>query len=218
MNQAPIGILGGTFDPIHHGHLRLAREALEQCHLAAVRFIPSGSPPHRSVPYASPQQRLDMVGLALQGNPGFVLDEHEIYRTDPCYTVNTLTALRAELGGQQPLCLLMGGDAFLFLHTWHEWEKLFSLAHIVVVQRAGRPLGNAINEAAPALRDEYQTRLAPSPRVLHDAPAGAILALDMPLLAISATDIRARCAANKNIHALLPDAVADYISSHKLYT
>ena len=218
MNQLPIGILGGTFDPIHNGHLRLAQEALEQCPLAAVRFIPSGSPPHRTTPIASPQQRLDMVRLALQHNPGFVLDEREIHRTDPCYTVDTLAALRAELDIQQPLCLLMGGDAFLLLHTWHEWKKIFSLAHVVVVQRTGRPLGNALNDADPALRHEYQTRLAPAASVLYGAPAGAILVLDMPLLEISATDLRARCAAKKNIHALLPDAVADYIQTHQPYT
>jgi len=214
----PIGILGGTFDPIHNGHLRLAQEALEQCKLAAVRFIPGGTPPHRDAPHASAQQRLDMARLALQGNPAFVLDEREIHRTDPCYTVDTLTALRAELGAQQPLCLLMGGDAFLMLHTWHEWERLFGLAHIIVMQRAGgRPLGNAINEADAALRSEYHARLAPSPRLLHESPAGAILVADMPALEISATGIRERCAEGKSIRYLLPDAVADYIQSHKLY-
>ncbi len=109
MSLAPIGILGGTFDPIHHGHLRLAQEALEQCGLAEVRFIPGGTPPHRNAPHASAQQRLDMVRLAVQGNAAFVADEREINRSDPCYTVDTLTALRAELGAQRPLCLLMGG-------------------------------------------------------------------------------------------------------------
>ncbi|MDE2309992.1 MAG: nicotinate-nucleotide adenylyltransferase [Betaproteobacteria bacterium] len=218
MSIAPIGILGGTFDPIHNGHLRLAQEALEQCNLAAVRFIPCGTPPHRDAPYASAQQRLDMVRLAVQDNPTFVLDKREIHRTDPCYTVDTLTALRAELGAQQPLCLLMGGDAFLLLHTWHEWKKLFGLAHIVVMQRAGgRPLGNAMNEADVALRNAYQTRLAPSPQLLHESPAGAILVADMPALEISATGIRARNARGRNIHYLLPDAVADYIQIHELY-
>ena len=218
MSTAPLGILGGTFDPIHYGHLRLAQEALEQCNLAAVRFIPGGTPPHRDAPHASAQQRLDMVRLAVQGNPAFVLDEREIYRTDPCYTVDTLTALRAELGAQQPLCLLMGGDAFLLLHTWHEWKQLFELAHIVVMQRAGgHPLGNAMNEADAALRNEYHARLAPAPRVLHESPAGAILVMDMPALEISATGIRARNARGRNIHYLLPDAVADYIQTHELY-
>lgn len=214
----PIGILGGTFDPIHNGHLRLAQEALEQCNLAAVRFIPGGTPPHRNAPYASAQQRLDMVRLALQGNPAFSLDKREIHRTDPCYTADTLTALRAELGAQQPLCLLMGGDAFLLLHTWHEWKQLFELVHIVVMQRAGgHPLGNAINKADAALRNEYYARLAPAPRLLHDAPAGAILVVNMPALEISATDIRRRCAEDKSIRYLLPDAVADHIQLNQLY-
>jgi nicotinate-nucleotide adenylyltransferase len=218
VNIAPIGILGGTFDPIHHGHLRLAQEALEQCGLAAVHFIPSGTPPHRNAPHADAQQRLDMVRLALNGNPAFILDEREVHRTDPCYTVGTLTELRAEFGANRPLCLLMGGDAFLMLHTWHEWERLFELAHIVVMQRAGgRPLGNAINEADAALRSEYHARLAPAPRALRDLPAGKILVADMPALEISATDIRRRCSEKKDIRFLLPDAVANYIQSHHLY-
>jgi nicotinate-nucleotide adenylyltransferase len=217
VNQRPIGILGGTFDPIHNGHLRLAQEAMEQCNLAAVRFIPTGTPPHRGAPHADARQRLDMVRLALQGNPDFVLDEREIHRTDPCYTADTLTALRAELGMQQPLCLLLGGDAFLQLHTWHEWKKLFGLAHIVAMQRAGCPLGNAMNEADATLRAEYQARLAPAPRALHESPAGAILVADMPVLEISATDIRKRCSAQRSIRYLLPDAVSDYIHSCNLY-
>ena len=215
---APIGILGGTFDPIHNGHLRLAQEALEQCNLASVRFIPSGAPPHRNAPHASAQQRLDMVCLALQGNSSFMLDEREIHRTDPCYTVHTLTALRTELDAQQPLCLLLGGDAFLLLHTWHEWKQLFELAHIVVMQRAGgSPLGNAMNEADTFLRNEYHARLAPAPRVLHESPAGAILVADMPALEISATDIRRRRAEGRSMRYMLPDAVANYIQSHQLY-
>ena len=219
MSIVPIGILGGTFDPVHHGHLRLAQEALEQCNLAAVHFIPSGTPPHRDGPHASAQQRLDMVRLALYRNPAFILNECEVHRTDPCYTVDTLTLLRTEFGAQRPLCLLMGGDAFPKLHTWHEWKHLFELAHIVVMQRAGeRPLGNAINQADDALRSEYHARLAPAPGALRDSPAGAILVADMPALEISATDIRRRCSEKKDIRYLLPDAVANYIQSHNLYT
>lgn len=219
MSTAPIGILGGTFDPIHNGHLRLAQEALEQCGLAAVHFIPSGTPPHRDAPHASAQQRLDMVRLALQGNSAFILDEREVHRTAPCYTVDALTELRTELGVNRPLCLLMGGDAFLMLHTWHKWKHLFELAHIVVMQRAGgRPLGNAVNEADAALRSEYHARLAPGPRALRDAPAGGILVVAMPALEISATDIRRRCSEEKSTRYLLPGAVSRYIQSHHLYT
>ncbi|MFA6903100.1 MAG: nicotinate-nucleotide adenylyltransferase [Gallionellaceae bacterium] len=214
---APIGILGGTFDPIHYGHLRLAQEAFEQCSLGSVRFVPSGTPPHRTKPHASAEQRLQMVRLALQGQSDFVVDEREVRRTDPCYSVDTFGALRAELGSQQPLCLLLGSDAFLQLHTWHRWQQLFELAHIVVMQRPGRPLGNAILMADEALRQQYQTRLAPAPRLLHESASGLIVVLDMPQLEISATDIRNRAAQNKNLRYLLPDAVAHYIHSNKLY-
>ncbi len=215
---APVGILGGTFDPIHYGHLRLGQEALEQCGLAEVHFIPAGTPPHRNAPHADARHRLAMARLALQGNPDFVLDEREISLNTPCYTVNTLAALRAELGEQQPLCLLMGGDAFLQLHTWHEWKRLFVLAHIVVVQRAGgQPLGNAMNQADAELLQEYRARLAPGASALHEAAAGSILVIDMPALEISATGIRSRCADGRSIRYLLPDAVAEYIHTHELY-
>jgi len=216
-SSAPIGILGGTFDPIHYGHLRLAQEALEQCRLSAVRFVPSGTPPHRAPPLASSAQRLQMVQLAIQGQAGFVVDEREVGRTDKCYSVDTFGALRAELGATQPLCLLLGSDAFLQLHTWHQWEQLFELTHIVVMQRPGRPVGNAMAQADENLRQQYQNRLAPSPQLLHESASGLVVVLDMPQLDISATDIRSRAAQNKNLRYLLPDTVAQYIQINKLY-
>lgn len=218
MGIAPIGILGGTFDPIHNGHLRLAQEALEQCRMQQVRFIPNGTPPHRTPPVASAEARMDMVRTALHGHHEFSVDVREVYRTDPCYSVDTLTSLREEFGSEQPLCLLLGSDAFLNLHTWHEWRRVFDLAHIVVMQRPGRPLGNAMETADDALKEEYRARLAPAPRRLHESASGAIVALDMPLLDISATDIRRRCAEHKNIRYLTPDGVAHYIYSQKTYT
>jgi nicotinate-nucleotide adenylyltransferase len=218
VSTAPIGILGGTFDPIHHGHLRIAQEALEQCKLAQVRFIPCGTPPHRAAPRAPAQARWEMVRLALSGHPDFLVDVHEVFRDDPCYTVDTLTALRAELGAEQPLCLILGGDAFLQLHTWHEWKRLFELAHIVVLQRAGsQPLGNAMANADSALQAEYRARLAPGAQALHETPAGAIFVADMRVLEISATDIRRRCADGKSIRYLVPDTVANYIDTNQLY-
>ena len=218
MNRAPIGILGGTFDPIHHGHLRLAQEALEQCRLQQVRFIPSGTPPHRAAPLAPPTARLEMARLALHGHHEFLVDAHEVYRTDPCYTVDTLGSLRNELGTEQPLCLLLGSDAFLQLHTWHEWRRLFDLAHIVVMQRPGQPLGNAMANADAELQAEYRSRLAPSPLRLHETPSGAIVALEMPQLDISATDIRRRCSENKSIRYLVTDSVFHYIQSNQTYS
>jgi nicotinate-nucleotide adenylyltransferase len=218
MSAAPIGILGGTFDPIHHGHLRIAQEALEQCALKQVRFVPCGTPPHRAAPHASAKARWEMVRLALNGHPDFLVDVREVFRTDPCYTVDTLTALRAELGEQQPLCLIVGGDAFLQLHTWHEWRRLFALAHIVVLQRAGGlPLGNAMQKADAALQTEYQARLAPGAAALQESPAGAIFVADMPALEISSTDIRRRCADGKSVRYLVPEVVANYINTNSLY-
>ena len=218
MSTAPIGILGGTFDPIHNGHLRIAQEALEQCDLEQVRFVPCGTPPHRAAPQAAAKARWEMVRLALNGHPDFLVDVHEIFRTDPCYTVDTLTALRLEFGAQQPLCLILGGDAFLQLHTWHEWRRLFVLAHIVVLQRAGGPpLGNAMNNADAALQTEYRSRLVPAATELHAAPGGAIFVADMPALEISSTDIRHRCTEERSIRYLLPDVVANYINTNSLY-
>ncbi len=218
MNPGPIGLLGGTFDPIHHGHLRIAQEALEQCNLSQIRFIPSGTPPHRAAPMAPAEARWDMVCLAVRNHPGFVADGREVSRTGPCYTVDTLGEIRTEMGETQPLCLIVGGDAFLQLHTWHEWKRLFELAHIVVLQRAGGlPLGNAMLNADPALQYEYRKRLAPGALALQESSAGAIFVADMPALEISATDIRRRCARGRDVHYLLPDAVADYIHTHELY-
>ncbi|GAB1231907.1 nicotinate-nucleotide adenylyltransferase [Ferrigenium sp. UT5] len=218
MGSAPIGILGGTFDPVHHGHLRIAQEALEQCGLARICFVPSGTPPHRTAPCASAQARWEMVRLAIAGHPEFQVDVREVFRSDPCYTVDTLTSLRAELGLAQPLCLILGGDAFLQLHTWHDWRQLFALAHIVVLQRAGgQPLGNAMAQADAALQAEYRARLAPGALALHEAPAGRIFVADMPALDISATDIRRRCAEKKSLRSLVPDAVVHYIHTHSLY-
>jgi nicotinate-nucleotide adenylyltransferase len=209
--------LGGTFDPIHHAHLRLAQEVLEQCGMSKVLLIPSGTPPHRAPPHVGAAHRLEMVRLAVRGNSALVVDGRESPRRDPCYTVDTLRELRAELGEHQPLCLLLGGDAFQLLNTWHEWRQLFELAHLVVMQRAGVPLGNAMNRADPALLAEYHARLAPSSLALSESPAGTIVVVDMPPLDISATDIRRRCAADKSIRYLVPDAVADYIKTNRLY-
>jgi nicotinate-nucleotide adenylyltransferase len=215
---APIGILGGTFDPIHHGHLRIAQEALEQCTLKQIRFVPSGTPPHRAAPLASAKARWEMVRLALNGHPDFLVDVHEVFRTDPCYSVDTLSALRAELGAQQPLCLILGGDAFLQLHTWREWKRLFELAHIVIFQRAGElPLGNAMLKADAALQTEYQARVAPGASALHETPNGRIFVADMPALEISSTDIRRRCADGKSVRYLVPDAVVNHINTQSLY-
>ncbi|MBY0576601.1 MAG: nicotinate-nucleotide adenylyltransferase [Gallionellaceae bacterium] len=217
MNNQPIGIIGGTFDPIHYGHLRLAEEMRELANLRQIRFIPTGTPPHRAAPQVSATHRSAMVQLAIADQPAFVLDEREVRRATPCYTVDTLRELRAELGAVQPLCLLMGGDAFLQLHTWHEWEQLFELAHIVVGYRPGFTLEERIHDAPGQLRDHYQRRLCTAD-ALSQQPSGGIVELPIPKLEISATDIRRRVAQHRTIRYLLPNAVADYIHQHHLYT
>jgi nicotinate-nucleotide adenylyltransferase len=216
VNNKAIGILGGTFDPIHYGHLRLAEEMLELANLNQIRIIPAGTPPHRDAPQVSAQHRSAMVRLAIADQPAFVLDAREVERVGKCYTVDTLRELRAELGTDQPLCLLMGGDAFFQLDTWHEWEHLFGLAHIVVGYRPGFTLEDLIHTAAPELRRHYQQRLCTAD-VLSQQPAGGIAELAIPKLEISATLIRSRVAENRSIRYLLPNAVADYIHQHHLY-
>jgi nicotinate-nucleotide adenylyltransferase len=217
MSLAPIGILGGTFDPIHFGHLRLAEEMLELAGLVQIRFIPTGTPPHRDSPQVSAQQRSAMVKLAIADQPAFVLDEREVKRDRLCYTVDTLGELRAELGATQPLCLLMGGDAFLQLHTWHEWERLFELAHIVVGYRPGYTLDERIEVAPEALRKHYRERLC-TVESMAQHPCGGVAELAIPKLEISATDIRRRVAEGRTIRYLLPDAVENYIHQHQLYS
>lgn len=216
MQQKPIGILGGTFDPIHYGHLRLAEEMLELAGLQQISFIPAGNPPHRDTPQVTARDRSAMVQLAIADQPGFVLDEREVKRTEQCFTVHTLRELRAELGEQQPLCLLMGGDAFLQLHTWHEWEEILDLAHIVVGYRPGFTLEERIHSATPELRKHYQTRLCDVSHLSCHA-AGGIAELAIPKLEISATLIRSRVAEKRTIRYLLPATVADYIYQHHLY-
>lgn len=157
-----------------------------------------------------------MVQLAITDQPAFVLDEREVSRTTPCFTVDTLRELREELGAVQPICLLMGGDAFLQLHTWHEWEQLFELAHIVVGYRPNFTIVERIHAAPAALRNHYQQRLC-SADALSLQPCGGVAELAIPKLEISSTVIRSRVAEDQTIRYLLPNVVAEYIHQHHLY-
>ncbi len=210
----PVGILGGTFDPIHYGHLRLAEEMLELARLEQIRFIPAGNPPHRNSPGVSAQHRCEMVKLAIADRPAFLLDEREVRKQDKCYTVDTLKELRGELGNEQPICLLMGIDAFLQLHTWHEWERILDLAHIAVGYRPGFAFDTRSME--PTLHEQYQRRLCSVDR-LAEKPSGGIIELSIPRLEISATMIRERISESRSIRYLLPEPVATYIHQHNLY-
>ena len=186
--------------------------------LAQVRFIPTGDPWHRARPRTPAAQRLDMVRLACVGNPLFVVDEREVASNSPGYTVDTLTALRAELGARQSLCLLLGTDAFLGLETWHRWQELFGLAHIVVARRPGfAPLHESAS-MTPALRGEFSARCTEQVMDLQNAPAGRIFVQAISALDISATHIRAELAHGRSPRYLLPEPVLGYIHEHHLYS
>ena len=214
MSVPPIGILGGTFNPIHFGHLRMAQELGEGLRLAEVRLIPAGIPPHRDQPGISARRRLEMVRLGMDGNPLLRLDEREILKQTPCYTVETLAELRRELGNEQPLCLLMGADAFRGLPTWYHWRELFDLAHVVVAHRPGFNWSDGFpNE----LREELEKRLRDDASVLRHASAGMIASYPITALDISSSHIRALLRQSLSPRYLLPDAVLDYIFANNLY-
>lgn len=212
----PIGIFGGTFDPIHFGHLRLAEEMAEALNLTTVRFIPAGTPPHRTRPRTDAHHRLQMVHLAIAGNPRFVLDDREVGLPRLSYTVETLTSLRDELGETQPLCLLLGADAFLGLTTWHRWQDLFALAHIAVAHRPGFPQSTWKDAMPEILRAELEARMA-HPQDLASAPAGLLVTRPITALDISATHIRDTLRAARSPRYLLPNVVLDYIQANQLY-
>lgn len=208
-----IGILGGTFDPIHNGHLRLAREALTHFHLSKVLFIPTGQPPHRYAPRTSMQDRLEMVRQAVQYKPGFELDDREIRRGGKSYTVDTLSELRAELGASAGISLLLGADAFLSLPTWHEWKRLFDLAHIIVARRSGKPLDVADMDFE--LIEQWQHRKKAR---LPAKPAGSIVEFAMTPVDVSATSIRELLRQGQSAEGMLPYSVLNHILQQHLYT
>lgn len=216
---APIGILGGTFDPIHYGHLRLAEEARETLALEQTLLIPSGQPPHRDVPQTSAGDRLAMARLAVGGNPSIVVDPAEAESAAPSYSVFTLERLRAKFGPARPLVLLLGADAFAGLPTWHRWRELFALAHFAVANRPGHPqhVRRFSEQLSQPLAAECSRRFGVHADELSTTAAGRILPFDMTPLAISASLIRARLAAGHSVRYLLPDSVLDYILSHRLY-
>lgn len=209
--QKCVGILGGTFNPIHLAHLRLAIEARERLDLDAIRLIPAARPAHRDAPEVSAEHRLAMVRLATDGVPGLGVDDRELRRPGTSYMVDTLTDLRAELG-QRPLALLMGGDAFLDLHTWHQWRRLLTLTHLVVIRRPGA------SRAWPAELAELARHETPRAETLHATTAGAIwFADDWPTTTLSASYVREQAQAGRDLRFLVPEPVRHYIETHGLY-
>jgi nicotinate-nucleotide adenylyltransferase len=207
-----LGILGGTFDPIHHGHLRTALDVAEAVGVDELRFIPLRHAVHRDQPETPAALRLAMVRAAIAGEPRFVADDRELRRDAPSYTLHTLESLRAERGSVEPLCVLVGSDAFAEFLTWHRPQDILGLAHLVVMQRPGEPQPR--DTALRALVDRQGTA---DPHALRSAPGGRILFQPVTQLAISATDVRARLRAGRSVRYLVPDAVLELIRRHGLY-
>lgn len=211
-----IGLLGGSFDPVHLGHLQLGRDALAQLRLAELRFVPAGSPwQKREITDAA--HRAAMVLAAIRGEPRFVLDMREIERSGPTYTIDTLRELRAALGDDVPMVLIMGSDQFERLDTWRDWTRLLDYAHIAVARRAA-----AVLRPGYELQEYYNTHWA-LPAALHDAAHGRIVEIEMTPIDVSATSLRRwlsqppSVARDARLAEFVPAAVLDYIAAHSLY-
>nr|VFK53339.1 MAG: nicotinate-nucleotide adenylyltransferase [Candidatus Kentron sp. TUN]VFK61961.1 MAG: nicotinate-nucleotide adenylyltransferase [Candidatus Kentron sp. TUN]VFK69676.1 MAG: nicotinate-nucleotide adenylyltransferase [Candidatus Kentron sp. TUN] len=211
MSCESIGILGGTFDPIHNGHLRFAVEVRDKLCLSSVRLIPLGKPSHRAPPQATDKIRLQMLAAAVRNEPGLIVDDQELRRDGLSYTVDTLDALRQRFP-HSSLCLILGMDAFCQLDTWSRWHRILELAHIIVAQRPGTLLPKA-GKVAHLLAD----RETNNPACLQDEPAGRIAIHPVPQLDISATRIRTLTARGASIRYLVPDAVLEIITHEQLY-
>jgi len=215
-DSRPLGLLGGTFDPIHFAHLRLAEEARESLGLAEVALIPAGTPPHREAPGSSAEHRLAMVELAVAGNALLRCEDLEVRAAGRSYTVLTLEQLRQREGPGRPLVLILGADAFAGLPRWHRCDELLGLAHIAVANRPGHD--RQWLQAMPSqLAHLCGDRVTHEPAALRASPAGAIVPFDMTPLSISATHIRNLVAHGRSARYLLPDSVVDYIGRHCLY-
>jgi len=207
----PVGLFGGTFDPIHYGHLRTAYELWQSLRLAQVRFLPTGNPPHREPSLASTELRVQMVQAAIAGNEAFVLDDRETRREGLSYSVDTLLDLRHDFP-ERSLCLLLGMDAFLGMPHWHRWRDIFDLAHVVVAHRPGwkAPITGPLGEV-------MVDRGTGSVRELHAAPAGRVYVHAVTQLEIASTDLRQLILAGRDLRYLVPDAVRDLIATSGCY-
>ncbi|MGE5090158.1 MAG: nicotinate-nucleotide adenylyltransferase [Candidatus Levyibacteriota bacterium] len=215
--DVPVAILGGTFDPVHYGHLRLAAEVRDALGLPEVRLVPAGDPPHRGAPEVSAADRVAMLELAVHEFPGLTIDTREIQRQGKSYTVLTLEELRDERP-RSPLLLLLGADAFRGLASWHQWRRLFDLAHLVVAPRPGT---TPATDLPPALEREWRMRRTEDRSALRSRLAGSIYVQPISAQPISSTAIRAALArepdAGPALAGLLPAAVLAYIRSRHLY-
>jgi nicotinate-nucleotide adenylyltransferase len=208
----PLGLLGGTFDPVHKAHLALAHTAMAELGLSAIRWIPSGRPGHRAAPGASTEHRLAMLRLALAGESRFYLDPADALSPATTYTINTLARLRGELGPQLPLVFIIGADQLISLDSWCDWRHLFDATHFAVAERPGYPVDRS------RMSTQLAAELAAREAVRLDMrAAGSILHFNLPPHPISSSAIRAALAAGQTPVDMLPATVLEYIQSHHLY-
>ncbi|KRT56533.1 nicotinate-nucleotide adenylyltransferase [endosymbiont of Ridgeia piscesae] len=207
-----IGVLGGTFDPIHYGHLRTALDVQQALGLDELRFIPLANAVHRDQPEVPAALRLTMLEAAIAGELGFVADDRELQRGGRSYTLDTLLSLRGELGDELPICLLLGSDAFNGFLSWHLPELVAELAHLVVMTRPGQALPED-----PALQAFLSSRLVDEPEALRRSPGGTVIRLPVTQLEISSTGIRHLIGAGESPRFLLPDEVLRLIERHQIY-
>ncbi len=207
-----IGILGGTFDPIHYGHIRLALEAREQLDLDQVRLIPVNTPPHRTDPVATPKHRRAMIELAINDNPNLCIDLRELESEDISYTINTLRSLRQE-HTDDALCLIVGRDAFNKIDSWKNWQELLDYAHIIVANRPGE-LSNPVSSELENWIEKHKTN---DSALLKNSLSGTIYFINIPMLDISSSMIRLSCSEHKTTDDLLPATTLTYINDNHLY-
>lgn len=209
-----IGILGGTFNPIHLGHLYLANQLQTRLGFDSIRFMPAALPALKDIPLVTAEQRAKMVEIAIANHPHFSLDTRELSRAGTSYTIDTLISLREELGDEVSLCWLMGFDAFAHLNAWHRWQELLSYAHLIVVKRPHSTDSSNLNADMKALLETHETKKAEEvKRQAH----GKILIQEIAALDISSTDIREKIAHDKDVHSMIPEALISYIQQHQLY-
>jgi len=197
-----IGLFGGTFDPIHYGHLRPALDVMQAANLHEVRFIPNRVPPHRDAPVCSDQQRAELVQLAIADTPGFVLDQRELQREGPSYMVDTLISLQQDFP-EGSLCLILGMDAFNGLPQWHRWQEILKLCHLIVTSRPGSELPDFASQS------DMQKKISDDPKCLRERPVGQILLQSATQLDISASLIRHLLFNRQSTQFLLPEAVRE---------
>jgi len=207
----PMAIFGGTFDPIHYGHLRTAFELMQSLRLPEVRFLPAGTPPHREQSVADASVRLAMVRVATEAQRGFVVDDRELHRDGPSYSVDTLLDLRAEYA-HRSICLVVGMDAFLGLPKWYHWREILQLAHVVVAHRPGWRVPD-MGPLSELLVDRGTGRVGD----LHDSRAGRIYIHAVTQLEISSTAIRELVANGGDPRFLMPDGVRHIIQESGCY-